>query len=244
MKTWKVLAGLTLLLKLPASGADFLINSRLQSQYIAGNGAVFHDKPVIQSDLLVSFQNGAYADIWHSSSLKFDNPNLGPDDEIDLMLGWTKSFRLVTLDVGALYMNFADLKTSRGDGILPYLEISKTPQGKKSISPYVRFQPAFPVSGEYPQKGYYAAAGLYVSQQTKKSGPEMKHKLSVIYDSGTFGYEKNTIGEYRFELAYQIGKLMKLILPSVSAYIPLSHPSEYDGRKTSVSVGTGLNVSF
>ncbi len=233
-----------LLLASPASGADFLLSSRIQSQYIAGNGAVFHDKPVLQSDLLISWKSGIYADLWHSSSLEFDNWNKGSDDELDYIVGWSKSFGSLTVDTGALYMNFVDLNESRGDGIFPYLEISRTPQPKKSISPYLKVQPAFPVKGGLPKKGCYFAAGLNMTQQQKKSGPETRQKISVIYDTGAFGYEENTIGEYKFEMSYSFGKRTKIHLPSVSAYIPLSKPSDLDGRKTSVSVGTGLSVSF
>lgn len=243
MRSGKILSVLILLLGIPASGAEFLFSTKIQSQYIAGNGAVFHDKPVLQSDIFIVLQNGIYADIWHSTSLKFDNPNLGSDDEIDYSLGYSRAFGKMSIDVGALYMNFIDLEQSKGDAVLPYLELSRISQKKFSILPYVRFQPAFPVSGDSPKQGYYFGAGFNIINR-RRAGSEIRHKISVIHDSGAFGYERNTLAEYKFELTQQMGKRMKLVLPSVSAYVPLSHPSEYDGRKTSVSVGTGLSISF
>lgn len=242
IKALAILAVLTC--EIPALGAEFNISTKLQSQYLAGNGAIFHDRPVIQSDLMVSFKNGIYADIWHSSSLEFDNWNRGSDDEIDYMVGWTHVFPKFNVDTGVLYMNFVDLNYDKGDGILPYLELNRTPKRKQSWSPYVKFQPAFPVKGRLPQKGYYLAGGLSSVQQQRKSGPEIRQKLSVIYDSGTFGWEENTIGEYKFELSYKFGKRTRVVFPSATAYIPLSKPSGSDGRKTCVSVGTGLTVAF
>lgn len=241
----KALAALAILIvQIPALGADFNLSTKLQSQYLAGNGAIFHDRPVIQSDLLVSFSSGIYADIWHSSSLEFDNWNRGSDDEIDYMVGWAHAFPKFNVDAGVLYMNFVDLNYDTGDVVLPYLELSKTPKRKQSWSPYVRFQPGFPIKGSLPKKGYYLAGGLSSIQQQRKSGPEIRQKLSAIYDSGTFGWEENTIGEYKFELSYKFGKRTRIIFPSATVYIPLSKPSELDGRKTCVSVGTGLSVVF
>lgn len=84
----------------------------------------------VQGSLTVSHASGFYATVWGSSVDDYVTASLQSNQEIDLIVGFKKTFGATTVDVGALYYVYPKSKlagdTSSSDFIEPYLAISQT----------------------------------------------------------------------------------------------------------------------
>jgi uncharacterized protein (TIGR02001 family) len=84
--------------------------------------------PAIQGSVTLSHKSGIYASAW-SSSID-DYVAAGSDQEIDLILGYKKTFGGTTLDVGALYYLYPASKEFipgyASDFVEPYVALSHT----------------------------------------------------------------------------------------------------------------------
>lgn len=84
----------------------------------------------VQGSLTVSHKSGLYATIWGSSVDDYVTASLQSNQEIDLIVGFKKTFGATTVDVGALYYVYPKSKlagdTSSSDFIEPYVAVSQT----------------------------------------------------------------------------------------------------------------------
>lgn len=84
----------------------------------------------VQGSLTVSHESGLYATIWGSSVDAYVTASLRASQEIDLIVGWKKTFGSTTVDIGALYYVYPKTKlpgdTSSSNFIEPYAAVSGT----------------------------------------------------------------------------------------------------------------------
>jgi uncharacterized protein (TIGR02001 family) len=84
----------------------------------------------VQGGITVSHESGFYVGVWGSSIDDYVTVHGTPNQEIDLIAGFKKSFDGVTFDVGAIYYVYPGTKpgfagdTSASDFIEPYVSLS------------------------------------------------------------------------------------------------------------------------
>lgn len=226
---------------------SFTLSSKVYSKYLSelGTGSVCHDKPVIQTDLLISLPKGFYLNIWHSAGLDEGlSSNYG--NEINYTLGWSGKLRETKLSLGLSYFDCADLFIMpRGDLVFPYLEISKEIKVSKShtLEPYVSF--GFPFSAHSNEFGHavFYRAGVYHFWQINEKF-RLYNKANLFFDNGGLsGYDSGLLGQYRCDFSYQISKSITLDLISVKLNTPLSSLSD-ERNKTNISYGAGIKIRF
>ena len=100
--------------------------SVLASKYVIPNGSVAYPKMMVQTDLLASFKNGLYIDLWNSTPFEGYDHNLGTEQ--DLGIGWTgPSYMYIALDVEAMYFDESQMMTLGAEDILyGHAKLSKT----------------------------------------------------------------------------------------------------------------------
>jgi uncharacterized protein (TIGR02001 family) len=84
----------------------------------------------VQGSLTVSHKSGFYATVWGSSVDDYVTISGQSNQEIDLIVGWKKTFGSATLDIGALYYVYPKTKlagdVSSSNFIEPYAAVSGT----------------------------------------------------------------------------------------------------------------------
>src|SRR5687768_13100000 len=91
-------------------------SSRVLTSYVV-DGTVFYDRPVIQNDLTVTWENGLSLNLWHSSDFEdgFGSFSNTGADEIDYTLGYTRQVCGFELGVSVAYYDLVDLGEDDGD---------------------------------------------------------------------------------------------------------------------------------
>ncbi len=83
----------------------------------------------VQGSITLTHESGVYASVWGSSIDDYVTASLQANQEIDLILGFKKSFGGTTVDVGALYYVYPKTKLagdlSSSNFIEPYLAVSQ-----------------------------------------------------------------------------------------------------------------------
>jgi uncharacterized protein (TIGR02001 family) len=84
----------------------------------------------VQGSLTVSHESGLYATVWGSSVDDYVTASLQSNQEIDLIVGFKKTFGSATIDIGALYYLYPKSKLpgdiSSSNFIEPYIAVSGT----------------------------------------------------------------------------------------------------------------------
>lgn len=201
---------------------DITVTTKTKAIYLGGNGAVFYDGPVQQTDVFLGWKNGVYADVWTSTSFN-TKKNFGK--ELDLTLGKADEFGKFNYSININY--FAIVVT---DVVNVNAELGRGFQLNRqtNVSTFVRGEYYFPVHGNEPRRGAMGVIGI-------KGGTDLPARLGLAMnaqlkkDSGAFGFNSALLGQGRADLSFKVsGKFS--ILGSVNFSSPLSHVT--DGRKT------------
>jgi hypothetical protein len=209
------------------------------NQYLAfGGGAVLYDKPVVQSDLYVSFDNGLYLDLWSSTSLdtKWNN-NLG--DEVDYGIGWEKTIRKYTVRIGFIYFDEPNVFTlGAGDIAYTHAKVSRPVYGITLCAGFENYI-TMPDSGF--QGGNIFSVGLSKSVSLRKDKLSLGASAALAYDDGGFGLDNGLLGRGNISATWKLTKKLSFIAPSVSWYAPLTID---DSRKFDTVVSAGFSYKF
>jgi len=229
-----------------AEGASVTVSTKVLSQYLGSDGAIFHDKPVLQTDVFIQLPRGVYIDFWHSVGLDGTDMSSDYGDEIDYTLGWSGTLKGFVLDTGVSYFELVELlDIPQGDVIQPYIEVSKgfNTNKSQSLTPYFRVEFPFPAKGSSPEKGILTYGGL---RHTWQGSPmlTMNQEVYVLRDDGAFGFDSAVVGQYHIRLSWNYFKRINIDFLSLDVSTPLTSVSDADGRKTEVVVGGGLTFNF
>ena len=221
------------------------------SKYLAfGSGGTLYDKPVIQSDIFTSFQNGFYVDLWNSTALTGHDSNFGWEQ--DLGIGWAgplSTFGIcgyasdMTLDIGTTYFDEPGLLTLGAKDVLySHVKLSK------AITKW------FAMNGEYenyvtmPKTGYQGGSLFSLGASTSKSF--LGHNddlvtastaLAIVYDNGGFGCDDGFLLRGSAELDWKLTTHVTMILPQVNYYVPVTMQ---DSRRLDAVVFAGFGYHF
>lgn len=222
----------------------FTINSVVANKYLAfGSGAVLYDKPVVQSDLFVSMENGLYIDLWNSKSFEGSwGGNLG--DEVDYGLGWAGSIgKGFGMDIGTTYFDEPTIFTlGSGDILYSHVKVSR------AFKPFAKFEPIVPfVSFEnystMPDTGFQGGNLYSIGFSTCIPLSRIFKITSTTiasYDDGGFGLRSGIILRQNVELNAQVSKRIRLIIPRLAGYLP----TMVDKREPQLVISGGASFTF
>ncbi|HPW34809.1 MAG TPA: hypothetical protein PK367_03595 [Candidatus Paceibacterota bacterium] len=226
-----------------SSAQSFTLNTKVFSRYLGQNGGIFHDSPVIQTDLWAEWNSGVYADIWWSIPADMSNFHDGFANEIDYNLGWAGSAGDFNLDFGLLYIDVSPLVNVYNDFYSPYGEIGKSFDiaGEK-IAPYLRieyYDNADPNKTDDMKGGTWIYLGarhqLKISQSTTIST-----NARLLHDSGAFGQKTGWLGQAFLTVRNKISPKITLL-----SDFKFSAPFDSnDPRNPETIVGIGISYSF
>lgn len=222
------------------------------TEYLGANGVIFHDEPVLQTDLFVLITLGlpidVYIDIWWSSD--FDGDLSGSyGDEVDWTAGILGKVPWVpgSIDFGVSVFDTYDLFKSggpMGDVIRPYLTLSKGIRLNEShlVTPYTKFEAQLPLRSGI-GRGYNLTFGAKHSWQAKP-WLSVNSDLSTQYDSGAYGFDRAWIGFAKFSLGWRLREDFLLRAPTLKGSCPMTSVSELDGRSCHGVIGFGITYNF
>ncbi|TFI59186.1 hypothetical protein E2493_06590 [Sphingomonas parva] len=144
-------------------------------------------RPAVQGGLSLSHESGLYAGVWGSSI--DDYVANGSDQEIDLTIGYKRTFGGTTVDGGLLYYYYPDSGGANTDFAELYLSVSHAfgPVTAKAAAAYAPSQSALTI-GAGNEENLYLAADL--------SGAVGESGLSLNAHVGhSFGPSYLTIGD-------------------------------------------------
>ena len=171
----------------------YSVSSNLKSEYMGFNGAIFHEQPVLQTDLSLSWPSGVYTGIWHS--VGFDDKSLSSNfgDEVDIYVGWARSWRSLNVNTGTIFVDVYPVTTMPGGDVLfSYLEANTA---FNSLSPFVRIDHSLPLVGQKPVRGTFTSAGLR-HQWAINQNTSIKQEIKTMHDTGTFGFDAGWLSQY------------------------------------------------
>ncbi len=145
----------------------FKISTTAFDKYLGTNGVVFHGDPVLQTSFWFDWDNGAYAEIWHSVGLDGTDMSSDYGDEWDGTVGLKKLFCgdeiCVLVDVSLAYFELFELgKVPQGDVLQPQVVLSIPTDFFGSTSPYVKVKAPIGLAGESADwDGWHFHAGVW-----------------------------------------------------------------------------------
>jgi uncharacterized protein (TIGR02001 family) len=108
----------------PASDITVTGGATVVSDYRFRGISQTNKRFAVQGSLTVAHSSGFYGSVWGSSI--DDYVAAGSDQEIDLILGYSKTFDTVTVDGGVLYYYYPGSGGANSDFFEPYLSVKST----------------------------------------------------------------------------------------------------------------------
>jgi hypothetical protein len=217
------------------------ITSLVLSRYIGGAGSLVYDKPVLQSDIFISFPKSFYIDIWHSGDLAhgFASPNYG--NEIDWTAGYAPGFKWGQIDVGISFIDEPKLfRFKKGEEYAaPYAEVRRgIGLGKRhTLIPYVRTELILPMTMKW--EGREERYFLGTRHQWKvASWLILKSNLVLVHSRANEG----VMGRYDLFVNWPITKKITLITPAIKTALPISGVAK--SHHSEIAVGGGITFNF
>ena len=216
--------------------------SVIADKYILSNGEETYNKPVIQSDLYIGFENGFFIDLWNSAPFEGYGQNLGTEQ--DYGIGWEGPLskfgfgKKTIVSVGVTYCNEPKMtEFGMEDMVYSYVKLSQTTAG---FNFYGMYESNIPM----PKSSYHGGSLLSVGVSRKDS---LLDKLDIdvsfapVYDSGNFGLNSGLFLKGGVGFNWLLEKNLTMILPQVNYYVPLTM---HDSRSSAKTVAGGLSYQF
>ncbi|TAK96859.1 hypothetical protein EPO05_00725 [Patescibacteria group bacterium] len=187
-------------------GTEFSVEVAYFSQYIGPFGATYYDKGVVQADLGFVHPSGFHVDVWGSYSSDGGwNSDFG--DELDLIVGVTKTLGPIEIDLGAAYYDL--LKVGKLDSEDVYgatLKVS-APETLLGLTPFVAVEVDFP----YGEGGVLYQAGI-----SRSFLEHFEASLLANGHNGAFGIKSELVSSARASLSASFELVGIEIKPEVS----------------------------
>lgn len=226
------------------------VRSMFVDKYVIPSGMVSYGKPVIQSDVLVSFKSGLYLDVWNSTQLKkksvgkvdVQSPEMeaNPGYELEYNIGWNGPLIAgINLDVGVIYcdlLKYGKIGASE-DVLYNYVKLSHIAVAGFSAQVIVENYTMM-------KNSVYPGGNLYVIGVTRGdvlAGVfNLDTSLEAVYDTGIYGYESGEILRGKVGLSAKVYKSLTGLL-QVNHYEPLNVREGYASKTT---ISSGLSYQF
>ncbi len=215
------------------------VSSLVANQYLGfGTGNSLSKDPALQTDLLFSFKNGLYVDLWNSRSLNgsWNDGNLG--NEVDYGVGWKGDIAPhLNLNVGITYFDEPKALTfGAGDIIYPHIFLTRDFKWLSVIAGYENYT-TMPGSGF--KGGNLFSLGISKYQLFCKDRIAVHASVAGVYDMGTLGSSEGFILRGNVGSDWNMTKRLTFNVLGVNWYTPIT---AHDRRVTDAVVYSGLTL--
>lgn len=203
---------------------EFTLSTWAKSQYLGANGAIFEDRPVVQTELSVSREN-CWASIWVSTSGDAWKVRAGDEVDYNASCSWKVSDTTVSLLVA-----YYDLAAPGG--------ASDVTLSLEHSSYYGKFS-SYAIHGELPFPGGQI---VYVGRRFDLGtlhNLDLSVTTEVAYDLGSFGFEEGLFGKLSFSGSSSLNEAAKLSLG-----VDFSDGITVSDRHGEIAVRVGVSRSF
>ena len=234
-KTTLLVVTAALLLNVSVRAQSITASSYVADKYLAfGTGSVLDRGLVAQTDLFVSFHDGAYVDLWNSRSLqgRWNDGSFG--NEVDYAIGWKGAVAADTrLNIGTTYFDEPKAFTfGAGDILYTHAFLTKDFKLLSLTAGYENYV-AMPRSGF--RGGNLVSLGVSKHQSFGEIG--LHTSATLVYDSGTIGTRHGFIARGNTGLDWNISKRLAFNVLGANWYVPLT---THDRRTADAMVYSGL----
>lgn len=227
-------------------GVEFVFTTGFYNQYLSPNGQVFHDKNVLQGDLLVVFPkilDGCFVNFWWSFGADGTNLNSDFGDEIDApIVGCSKQFGpfLVSGVVG-WYEVYPLFSTRGGDFV--YLQLQADHSFKvwsETLTSYLSSERYVGTHESREASGQITRLGVGWSRELFREKAYVGMDAQVFYDNGAF---LNDNGWFSIaSVSFGVIRDNLRLGPQLTFITPLTSVS--DGRGPEFALSIGASISF
>jgi len=222
-----------------AAYAKTMLSSTLRTKYAAGNGAVFHDEPVIQSSIFHESQNGVFCSLWNSIGLDDSDPSSNFGDEIDWTVGWQGDVRGFGFEATLAYWDVVDLFSDKPADIVGVtLAVSKALM--MGINSSLSVERYIPTDSSVFNGGHRITVGLSYTGKIDESMSAFVGQ-EVVWEDGVFGLDSGFNGKFSTSINWKVGRAT-IAFPTLTVYTTLSDFK--DGRKDEFVAGSGISFTF
>ncbi len=229
-----------LFLVAPAFAGTAVLSTTVGNHYMAANGNIPYNKPVMQSNLFIGLGQGFYANFWNSDSFEEWNTNSG--SELDYSLGWGGKL-LDSKFSASLDLSYYDLAKvgdfGAGNVFSPTVKLSRDFEYVVATLSYQRFDTSTGSSfvggnmyGFGLSKSIAAEGAKYVS---------MSSYLEITYDGGVFGNSSGSLLRGNNTLNWTVFPNVVLTAPGVKYFVPVTID---DRRKSNATLFGGLKYIY
>ncbi|MGB4833862.1 MAG: hypothetical protein WBP40_02430, partial [Candidatus Moraniibacteriota bacterium] len=241
-KMKKVIVGICTLLFAASvlAGPSVFVYGGVKNLYALGNGVVSAKDPVAQGGVTLSFENGAYFDLWLSRRLSGAAGNVY-GNESDFTLGWKGAVGSVSADVGIAFFDlYRTARFDRNDVSQFFGEISpQTPWaiGPTTLSPYVRLEVISSTGLGFRNEPVYFAGIRHTWPINERFS--VLQRLQVSEQPDLPGVAGGTVVSYKVQIPYKTDMYGITVTPSYERIHPF-----IDGRPKSNVFGLQLSRAF
>ena len=240
----------------PEPAITVVVKTVLVSQYVILSGMLNYNKPVIQSDVLITHKSGLYLDVWNSSQVKNrsaapmydDNGNYigkelaseaNPGNEIDYTLGWGGDIgKGFSFDGGIAYCDLLKLGKpgASEDGIYNYVKVSREVIAGYSVQ--VMMERFSVIKGSLYSNGNLYSLGL--TRSDVSGDISIDSSLEVTHDTGVYSAKNGEVLRGRLGLTMKVMEKLNVVF-QLNYYSPLM---VRDGFSSKIVSSSGLTYQF
>ena len=222
-------------------------SSLYASKYYSGSCAVtVYRKPVIQTDLFLSFQNDFYADLWNSTPFEKWNKTFGTEQ--DICAGWAgplSTFGIggfasnIVIDVGLSYFDEPGLESFGANDMLEtHVRLTKD---VKLFKVFAGFEDYVTMPGTGVNGGNVVFTGISKDVAFVKDILSASTSFTVCYDDGVLGRNEGFFFRGSSQLTWTLTKHVSLIAPQLIYGGPIT---DHRDRKADGAVLGGVVYQF
>ncbi|PIR41877.1 MAG: hypothetical protein COV30_01655 [Candidatus Yanofskybacteria bacterium CG10_big_fil_rev_8_21_14_0_10_37_15] len=224
----------------------YILTSGFHNKYLGNDGAVFHDKPLLQTDFFIEFPkifDGCFIDIWISFGL--DGTDFSSDfgDEVDVTGGCRKeiSFGFKFNGEVSWYDIFPVFSLKNGDVIKLKARISRPLhiRGEGFVLYFSDEIYLISKQTEHLKGGAIIRSGIDWNKKIKNR-VYVETGMEIFYDNGAFLFDNGWFSKSQLGFGGIAGPLK--FGPKLVTIIPLTEVN--DNRKTEIALSFGVSVIF
>ncbi len=226
------------------------ISSKVASKSVdPTSGLVNHNSGVVESDVLLSWENGFYVQIWNSQVLHGESTSFGNSLEgyvgyansiagwdYDLCLGYTSAPELTTLETDDNLYACVQV----GHSIEQVAEqLSSVIGSEVSFSGFARFEHYETLFDTDYEGGNLYSVGFESERDLSKAWLS-RNSITFTYDDGVYGEENGFLSKLTAGLNYQLSENVAITAEG-DLFAELS---DFDGTREGLIGKLGLTASF
>jgi hypothetical protein len=202
---------------------DFSLSTWAKSQYLGANGAIFEDRPVLQTEVSVSHEN-CWVSVWLSTAGDAWKYRGGDEIDYNASCNWKVGDATVSLLVA-----YYDLAMPGGASDVTIIFEKGSYFGK--VSSFATHGLPFP-GGEIVRAGRRFDLGTF-------HGWDLGASAEVAYDLGSFGFEEGLFGKLSFSGSRVLSETTRL-----SSGFDFADGITVSDRHGEFAVSVGVSRSF